>query len=209
MLKDLTMKEFTQNLASESPAPGGGSVAAVAGAFSAALVAMVASLTLGKEKYSDVKDDMNALQAKMSDEAFKFLDMAEEDKKAFDEFMAAMKLPKGTNEERDVRLNAMQDALKCAASVPLEAARHAFGVFDYAMKAAEDGNENAVSDAGVAAIMAEAAVTSACLNVRINAASINDGEFASLLVAECDRLANEAAERKNEILDIVMSKIGI
>lgn len=209
MLKDLTLRDFTDHLAGDSPAPGGGSVAAVAGAFAAALVSMVASLTIGKEKYSDVADEMNAMQAKMSDEALLLLDMAEEDKAAFNEFMASMKLPKNTDQEKTIRKTSMQDALKCAASVPLEVARHAFGVFEYALQAAQDGNSNAVSDAGVAAIMAEATVVSACLNVRINAASIDDIDFAAFIVAECERLTDEAAELKSEILDIVTEKIGV
>ena len=209
MLKELTLTEFTDILGGEAPAPGGGSVAAMAGSFSAALVSMVASLTIGKEDYSDVADEMNAMKAKMSDEASLLLNMAEEDKIAFNAFMAAMKLPKSTPEEKKSRKTLMQDALKCAASVPLEVARHAFGVFAYALQAAQDGNENAVSDAGVAAVMAEAAVVSACLHVKINAVSIDDSEFSLWLLTECERLIKGAAELKNEILEIVTEKIGV
>lgn len=170
--------DFLDALASGEPAPGGGSAAAHSGAMAAALVAMVARLTVGKKKYADVDDQMQAIMAEADKLRAQFQAAVQADAQAFEGVMAAFRLPKGTDEEKAARSAAIQSATHHAAEVPLETARMAGRILELAVEVAETGNANAITDAGSAGAMAQAAIHSAGLNVKINATSVKDQDAA-------------------------------
>ncbi len=176
-LIDHTIEEFASELASSSPAPGGGSVGALCGVLAASLVSMVASLTVGKEKYAAAEEKMHQLlrdSAKLREELQKLVD---KDAEAFTGFMDAMRLPKETAEEKTERSQAMQEALRNSCVVPLRIAELTLEIADLAAVAAEEGNSNAVTDAGVAARLCEAAFFAGSYNVRVNLLSVKDEDF--------------------------------
>ena len=176
-LIEMKLKDFIDELSSDSPAPGGGSVAALAGALSSALSSMVCNLTIGKEKYKDVEYDMEKILDRVEDIRERFMELIDRDTEAFNRVMEAFKLPKNTEEEKKIRKEKIQDALKGAALVPLETARMCAEMIELCKEIAEKGNKNSITDVGVAAIMAKAGLESAILNVKINLKSINDEKF--------------------------------
>jgi formiminotetrahydrofolate cyclodeaminase len=171
---DMALSVFFDELASDSPAPGGGTVAALGAAAAAGLVSMVARLTLGKEKFRDHWKEMETIAEKSDVLRSRFLRLMKEDADAFNEFMAAMKLPKETEEQKKTRADAMQDALLQAAEVPLETLRLCADIALLASATAERGNPNALTDAGAAAAFALSAAQTAAYNVRINTKAIRD-----------------------------------
>lgn len=206
-LVDKPVTNFLDELASNAPAPGGGSVAALSGALGAALVSMVGNLTLGKKGYDDVQDDIKDLLAKSEALRLELTDLLEEDVKAYSGYSVAAKMPRGTDEEKAERAIAMQAALKVATDVPLSIAEAAAKVMDLCMPAAEKGNKWAVSDAGVAVLMAEAAVRGAALNVLINLGSLKDKEFVADRRAKLDSLLEGKSVMRDEIYDHVVTKL--
>ena len=206
-LADKTVTDFLDELASKAPAPGGGSVAALSGALGAALVSMVCNLTLGKKVYADVQDDIEDLLAQSEALRQELTDLLAEDVKAYSGYSAAAKMPRDTEEEKAARSEAMQSALQIATDVPLAIADAAVRVMDLCMPAAEKGNKWAVSDAGVAVLVAEAAVRSAALNVLINLGSLKDKEFAADRRAKLDKLLEGKGVMRDEIYDYVVSKL--
>ena len=206
-LADKTVTDFLDELASKAPAPGGGSVAALSGALGAALVSMVCNLTLGKKVYADVQDDIEDLLAQSEALRQELTDLLAEDVKAYSGYSAAAKMPRDTEEEKAARSEAMQSALQIATDVPLAIANAAVRVMDLCMPAAEKGNKWAVSDAGVAVLVAEAAVRSAALNVLINLGSLKDKEFAADRRAKLDKLLEGKGVMRDEIYDYVVSKL--
>lgn len=176
-LSRMTLKEFAKELASDSPAPGGGSVAALCGSLGAALSVMVTNLTIGKEKYRDVWDEMGKVQREAKELQTRFLSLMEQDSEAFNTYFAAMKMAKETEEEKALRTAKMQEGLKEAALVPLETLTACQLLAELAEKAARRGNGNAVTDAGTAALLARAAAVAAAYNVRINLGGIRDEAF--------------------------------
>ena len=193
--------------ASESPAPGGGSVAAYMGALGAALGTMVANLSSHKagwddrwEEFSDWADRGQALLAEL-------LHLVDEDTEAFNRIMAVFAMPKSTDEEKAARSAALQEATLYATEVPLRTMKAAVRVFPLVRAMAETGNPNSVSDAGVGALAARSAVLGACLNVKINAAGLKDRERAGALVAEAESIAADAVRLETEVLAIVEEKI--
>jgi formiminotetrahydrofolate cyclodeaminase len=206
-LTDKPVTNFLDELASNAPAPGGGSVAALSGALGAALVSMVCNLTLGKKAYVDVQDDISDLLAESEALRQELTGLLEEDVKAYTGYSKAAKMPRGTEEEKAERQVVMQAALKVATDVPLAIAEAAVKVMDLCMPAAEKGNKWAVSDAGVAVLMAEAAVRSAALNVLINLGSLKDEEFAADRQARLDSLLEGKGIMRDEIYDYVASKL--
>lgn len=206
-LTDKPVTNFLDELASNAPAPGGGSVAALSGALGAALVSMVCNLTLGKKAYADVQDDISDLLAESEALRQELTGLLEEDVKAYTGYSIAAKMPRGTEEEKAERQVVMQAALKVATDVPLAIAEAAVKVMDLCMPAAEKGNKWAVSDAGVAVLMAEAAVRSAALNVLINLGSLKDEEFAADRQARLDSLLEGKGIMRDEIYDYVASKL--
>ncbi len=194
-----SLSGFVASVAAPTPAPGGGSVAAHVAALGAALAQMVAGLTIGKKKYAGVEDAMKEMALQAAALGNQLTALVERDARAYDSVMAAYRLPKENEEQLTARQAAVDAALLDAARVPLETAHACAGVARLAALAATQGNSNAVSDAGVAALLAEAACKGAAYNVRINVASLSDkGAGASLLddlaqvLADTVRLAGEA-----------------
>ena len=207
-LIDMTCQGFAEETASESPAPGGGSISAYMGALGAALGAMVANLSSHKagwddrwKEFSDWAERGQALLAEL-------LHLVDEDTEAFNRIMAVFAMPKSTDEEKAARSAALQQATLYATQVPLRTMKAAFGVFELVKAMAEQGNPNSVSDAGVGALAARSAVLGARLNVRINAAGLKDRAMADALTAEADEIASRAQALEQEILKIVEEKIG-
>jgi formiminotetrahydrofolate cyclodeaminase len=176
-LTEKPLRTFLDELSGSAPAPGGGSVAALSGALGAALISMVGNLTIGKKKYADVQDEIAELLRESERLRGEFADLLEADVSAFTEVSQAMKMPRGTDEEKPARDRAMDRALKAATDVPMRVAEACVSVMDLCRPTAEKGNLNAVSDVGVGVLMAEAGLRSAALNVLINLGSIKDEAF--------------------------------
>ncbi|AER66108.1 Glutamate formimidoyltransferase [Thermovirga lienii DSM 17291] len=196
-LAELTVKAFTDELASSSPAPGGGSVAALAASLGSALSSMVGRLTVGKEKYKDNWESMEKVIESGDALKDRFLKLMEEDTEAFNDFMAAMKMPKDTEEQKAARSKAMQEGLKKAVQVPLETLKACKALAEIALTAAEKGNPNAITDAGTAALLAKAAGIAAAYNVRINLGSIKDEAF----VSETNQVVKETLDNIFNLAD--------
>jgi formiminotetrahydrofolate cyclodeaminase len=206
-LTDKPVTNFLDELASNAPAPGGGSVAALSGALGAALVSMVCNLTVGKKAYADVQDDIQDLLAQSEALRKELTDLLEDDVAAYTGYSKAAKMPRSTDEEKAQRAKVMQAALKTATDVPLRIAEAAVKVMDLCMPAAEKGNKWAVSDAGVAVLMAEAALRSAALNVLINLGSLRDEEFVADRRAKLDGLLEGKGPMRDEIYEHVVGKL--
>ena len=199
-LKDLTIEEFAKVTASDAPAPGGGSVAAAAGSLAAALAEMVANLTIGKEKYAEAENEMRELAEKGQAIREKMIADIQRDSSSFNLYMAALRMPKDTEEEKAARREAMQRGLKEAAVVPLSVAETASEIFRLAEAAVARGNANAVTDGLVSAMMARTAVLSALLNVKINLNSIKDEAFRADMEKQVKGLEKTASEYEAKIL---------
>ncbi len=202
-LKEMSVAEMAAMTASNSPAPGGGSIAAMTGAFGAALSAMVASLTIGKKAYADIKDEMQEVIDKAEELRLELLDAIQKDSESFDAFIAALGMPKDTDEEKAARTAAMQKSLKEAAEVPYQTAVTAARVMPLAEIVVQKGNAKAVTDGLVSAMMARTAVRSALLNVRINLESINDAEYVADMQKKCQDLEGSVVKAESYILSLV------
>lgn len=202
-LRKLTVEGFINETASSSPAPGGGSIAALNASSSAALIAMVANLTLGKEKYAAVEGDMKEVAAKATALKDDFLALIDEDSNAFNKIMAAFKMPKDTDEAKKARGAAIQDATKGAALVPFKVGQKANELFALAETVITKGNQNAITDGAVAAMNARAAVRGAFLNVKINLGSIKDTLFVEDLKKRMAEIEKEVDAREKALLDQV------
>ena len=206
-LVDMTCTGFAEETASESPAPGGGSISAYMGALAAALGTMVANLSSHKagwddrwEFFSNWADNGMAVMNEL-------LYLVDEDTAAFNKIMDVFGMPKGTDEEKAARAAAMEAATLYATQVPLRTMKAAYKAFDVVRAMAEEGNPNSVSDAGVGALAARSAVMGACLNVKINAAGLKDRAMADALVKEAEEIQAAAQKAEAEILAVVESKI--
>ncbi len=206
-LTDKPVTNFLDELASNAPAPGGGSVAALGGALGAALVSMVCNLTLGKRGYDEVQDDIKDLLAESEALRMDLTNLLEDDVAAYSGYSKAAKMPRATEDEKAERTEAMQAALQVATDVPLRICEAAAKVMDLCMPAGEKGNKWAVSDAGVAVLMAEAAVRSAALNVLINLGSLKDEEFVAQRRARLESLLAGKGVMRDEIYDYVVGKL--
>lgn len=206
-LVDMTLTEFAEETASESPAPGGGSIAAYMGALGAALSTMVANLSAHKpgwddrwKEFSDYAERGHALMTKL-------LALVDEDTAAFNKIMAVFSMPKSTPEEKAARAEALEAATLYATEVPLRTMEASYEVFDYAEAMAREGNPASVSDAAVGALAARAAVVGALLNVRINAAGLKNRENAEKLLTRADEIDKKSEARVATVLEIANSKI--
>jgi formiminotetrahydrofolate cyclodeaminase len=206
-LTDKPVTNFLDELASNAPAPGGGSVAALGGALGAALISMVCNLTLGKKGYEEVQGDIEDLLAQSEALRQELTELLEQDVAAYTAYSLAAKLPRNTDEEKAERTKAVQAALKNATMVPMRIAEAAVQVMDLCMPTAEKGNKWAVSDAGVAVLMAEAALRSAALNVLINLGSIKDEAFVAEKRAHLDGLLAGKGIVRDQIYDYVVSRL--
>jgi formiminotetrahydrofolate cyclodeaminase len=208
MIAEQTLRRFLDELASSAPTPGGGSAAAIMGAMGAALVSMVCRLTIGKKDYEPVDAAMRAALGEAEALRQRLTAMIAEDVEAFDALMAAYKLPRATEEEKTVRSRAVQEALKQATDVPLACAQACAQVIELARRVAPTGNRGVISDAGVAALAAHAALRSAALNVHINVPSIKDAEFVRSRRARLDELLARCGEDSAQAHDTVVSRMG-
>jgi glutamate formiminotransferase/formiminotetrahydrofolate cyclodeaminase len=203
----MTLKGFADETASESPAPGGGSISAYMGALGAALGTMVANLSAHKRGWDDRWKEFSDWAEKGQAVMQELVALVDEDTAAFDKIMNAFGLPKGTDEEKAARAAAIEEATLYATQVPLRTMKASFRAFEIARAMASEGNPNSVSDAGVGALAARSAVLGAELNVKINAAGLKDRTAADKLVAEAAEIAAKAVQEEKEILEIVNSKI--
>ena len=201
------LRKYLDDAASNKPAPGGGSVSACVGALGAALVAMVCNLTLGKEKFADVQAPVRELVAKAEAARARLEALLQDDTVAYDGVIAAYRLPKDSEEEQAARTAAVQAGLIVAADVPLEICRVGVQVCRLARMVAELGNPQAVTDAGIGAVLGEAAVQGGALNVRINLVSITDEEYVRTTTAELGALLAEASSLRAEVLAITLAKL--
>jgi methenyltetrahydrofolate cyclohydrolase len=211
MLQNLTLKAFAEELASNSPAPGGGSAAALAASLGTSLGSMVFNLTVGKKAYNEYDEDtkdsiLKALEITNLNEA-EFLNLMEKDAEEFLELMAAFKLPKNTEEEKTVRKEKIEEGYIKALQVPLTVAEKSYEIYKYIELAANFGNKNAVSDAGVAALLLQTAIESAVLNVKINLSGISDDTYKAQLQQKCNELVKSGLNKKDIIMNIVNSKL--
>lgn len=204
----MTLKGFARETASESAAPGGGSVSAYMGALAAALGAMVANLSAHKRGWDDRWKEFSDQAVKGQDIMERLLKLVDEDTAAFAKIMNVFSMPKGTEEEKAARAEAMEKATLYATQVPFRTMQTALEAMPLALEMARKGNPASASDAGVGAIAALAAVKGAQLNVRINAAGLKDRAMADSLTAEAEKIAKEAAEKEAEILSEVNKNIG-
>lgn len=209
MLLDLTVKEFIEELGSNSPAPGGGSVAALSGSLSAGLVSMVAQLTINmagapeqeRERMRQALEQASGLMQSLG----KHVD---EDTAAFNRVMEAYRMPKGTPDEREQRSRSIQQALQGAAEHPLQVAEECLRLLDCCREAVRYGNPNALSDAGVAALMAHSGVMGALLNVAINLGNIKDPVFRKRLQADQNRIMGAADGLRKEIMEALDARLS-
>ncbi|KYK26519.1 hypothetical protein AYK20_03715 [Thermoplasmatales archaeon SG8-52-1] len=206
-LASMKIISFLSELASSSPAPGGGSVAALSGSLGAALSSMVCNLTIGKEKYNDVEDEIKKVLKKSEEIQKRLTKLIDEDTQAFNDVIKAFKMPKETEEQKKKRSKAIQEGYKKAAFVPLETAKTCEKILDLAKVVAEKGNQNSITDSAVSALMAQAAVESAVLNVKINLGSIKDENFVKNISSELDELIKNTKMKTEEILSFVNGKI--
>jgi methenyltetrahydrofolate cyclohydrolase len=206
-LTDKPVTGFLDELASNAPAPGGGSVAALSGALGSALISMVCNLTLGKKGYEEVQGDIEGLLIQSKALRKEFSDLLEADVAAYTAYSQTAKMPRDTDEQKAARTEAMQAALKNATMVPMHIAEAAVKAIDLCMPAAEKGNKWAVSDAGVAVLMAEAALRSAALNVLINLGTIKDQAFVAEKRAHLDGLLAGKGVVRDQIYDYVASRL--
>ena len=200
MLKDLTLTEFLAQTASKEPLPGGGCTAALNAALAAALTEMVANLTIGREEFAAVVDDMQKIARSAADLREKLQDEIDSDAQAYQAVLAAFKLPKNTEEKKKERSKAIQQAFKTAATVPLGVARETLKIMDLASRAIKDGNPNATSDGAVAVLAARAAALAAAYNVKINLGAIKDTPFVDELTREIEEIERQATAKEREIL---------
>lgn len=199
-MKYLSLEEFTALTASDAPAPGGGGVSALVAALGVALAEMMANLTIGKAKYADVDEEMCALAQQAADLRKELIDAIQKDAESFNGYMAALRMPKETEQEQLARREAMQQGLKEAALVPLEVAKTTVKIFPIAQAVVQKGNTNAITDGLAAALLSRSAVLGALLNVKINLASIKDEAFVAEYSAQVKQLEQQAIELEKQVL---------
>ncbi len=205
---ETSLAHYLDALASDASIPGGGGAAAVVGALAAALLSMVSRFTLGRTRYQDSWPHIEPLLVESERLRQNLLQAADDDARAYGAVAAAMQLPRDTGSQRRERRAALQAALRGAAAVPLETAQAARRTLDLAATAAKYGNPNLVSDAGVAAAVAEAALQSAALNVRINLAYMRDRDFVATTDAALTELLSGAGAARDAVLTQVQEAIG-
>lgn len=207
-LTELTYREFLNRLASNAPTPGGGGGAAMAGALAVALASMVGNLTVGKEKFAKNEVEMQELLKEAEALRTQFLQLVNADAEVFNEFMTCYRLPKATDEEKQQRNQAIQNAAKRAAEVPLQIAEASLKVMHIAKRMAEIGNPTAITDAAVSSIMGRAALRSAAYNVVVNLKLIKDEEYNQKMYAKLEAMQQEAQALEQETLAVTDVVLG-
>ncbi len=206
-LVEMKVTDFVDEVSRESPAPGGGSIAALSGALGVSLSSMVANLTANKRGSDEVDDILNEAAEKCQDIKFKLVKAVDDDTNAFNQYMDAMRLPKKTNEEKKKRTAAMQDGLKVAVQVPYLTATLSYEAIEIAEVVAKHGNPNSITDVGVGAQSAYTGVLGGIYNVLINLKSIKDEKFVADMKKKCDELRMQAEAKLKDVLSIVESKL--
>ncbi len=200
--------DFLDKLASSSPEPGGGSASALAAAIGAALVSMVANLTVGKAKYADVQDQVAGLAKDSEAVRARLQELVQEDTEVYGVLAGAFKMPRETDQEKAGRDEAIQEACKGATMVPYAIAEQCLEVARLSEVAADIGNVGAVSDAGVAALIADAAARSAALNVKINLTTIKDSAFNEEKWSGITDILSRTSELKDKVVEVTYKKLG-
>ena len=213
-LVNMTLSDFSDETASESPAPGGGSIAAYVGALGASLATMVANLSSHKKGWDERWEEFSSWAEKGQQYKDELLRLVDADTKAFNQIMSAMSLPKASEEEKTVRKKAIQEATKFAIEVPFKVMQASYDSMEVIKAMAETGNPNSVSDAGVGALCARSAVMGAFINVRINAAGYDDASagsagFVNEIISKGKEIEKNAIALEGEILKVVNEKIGV
>lgn len=196
----ITLQEYLDELASSSPTPGGGNVAALCGVLASSLGIMVCNLTIGKKKYSDVEEEINKLKESLDEYKNKFTDLAKLDNEAFDKVMDAFKLPKETEEEKNIRLQKIENATMEAAEVPSNVMKYCGEILPILKSIAEKGNKNSLSDAGVAVALVRTALQGAYFNVLINCSSLQNQTIAAEIRKPVDSLFQEVDREVNYLI---------
>jgi len=203
MLAELTIKEFLEKIASNSPAPGGGSVAALSAALAASLTEMVAKLTIGKKGYEAVEDEMKAVARDAVKFKHKLVQAIDKDSDAYKDVITAIKLPGSTGAEKRNREKAIQNGLKQATLIPMAIAEDAARVMELAGRAIAKGNKNTIPDGAVGVMMAKTAILSALYNAKINLSSIKDNTFIEKISRQIKGLEAKVLGREKELLSDV------
>ena len=207
MLVELTVKDFLSKTSGNDPVPGGGSISALNAAIAAALAQMVANLTIGKKKYEDREPLMRQLAGLADEFQCGFITDIDADSDAYNAVFDAFKLPKETDEEKTVRNAKIQEATKIAAEIPLNVAKKTLKMMDLIEQVAQNGNQNAITDASVAMMCARTAILWAALNVRINLGGIKDEEYVSKMAHEVSILEKNAIEREEVLLNKIKTQL--
>lgn len=205
---DQPLSGFLDALASSAPTPGGGGAAALMGATGAALLAMVANLTIGKKGLEEVEAEMRGILVEAEQLRAQLTAMIEDDVAAFNTLMASYRLPKDSDEQKAARAAVIQQGLRGATEAPMACARAAAAVVRLSRRTAEIGNRNVISDAGVGVLAAQAALRSAALNVHINAPQINDRGYADATMQELGALLAECGGTSEDVYGLVMQRLG-
>lgn len=201
-LRELSISQFVDMTASKASVPGGGSVSALVGALGAALMEMVANLTIGKENYANVQEEMKKISIEGARLHEELMQGIKKDSESFNGYMSALKLPKKTEMEKEIRSEALQKGLKEATEAPLAIAEAASKIFPLAEEVVRKGNRMAVSDGLTAAMLARTAIIGALFNVKINLSSIKDEKYVSELEKKVKKLENEAFFCEKAILSL-------
>lgn len=208
MLKNLTVEEFAKETFSDSPAPGGGSIAALNAAMAASLLGMVANLTMGKKRFVEVEEEMKEIAASCATYRDEFVETIDRDANSFNGVMEAFQMPKETEEEKQARSAKIQEGYKAAIAVPLGLATKVVELYDLAQTLAKKGNENAITDVAVAVINIQAAVEGAFLNVDINRNSLKDEAYKQELEQKKHQIKASVEKNHSEIMKIVEEKLS-
>jgi formiminotetrahydrofolate cyclodeaminase len=206
-IKNQPIQQFLNELASKSATPGGGSAAAIMGAQGAALISMVCNLTIGKPKFAEVEDEMQALLTQAENLRAQLTDFIQADVDVFNRVMLAYGLPKETDADKFARSAAIQDILKEATEVPLDCAKACAEVIVLSQIAADKGNPNVISDAGAGLMAAYSGLKIAALNVRINAGGLKDRDFAEAKLAELAVIMQTAENYTNTLYQTIQNKL--
>ena len=207
MIKDMTIQTFLDELAGKASTPGGGAAAAISGAMGAALISMVANFTIGKKGYEEVEGESKDILDKAEKLRAELTEAINDDVRVFNRVMASYGMPKETDEEKAARSAEIQAALKEATDVPLECAKLCREVVNLSQPIADKGNNNVISDAGVAVLAGYAGLRSAALNVYINIGGIKDEEFVASRRQQLETLLDGMDSLKEEIYELVKSKL--
>jgi len=205
----MTLVDFANETASESPAPGGGSISAYVGSLGASLATMVANLSSHKKGWDDRWEEFSNWAEKGNYYKDELIRLVDQDTAAFNMIMTAFGLPKGTDEEKKIRTQAIQDATKFAIEIPFKVMQTTYESMEVIKAMVEMGNPNSVTDAGVGALCARSAVIGAYMNVRINGTGYDDKNFVNDIIAKGKKIEEQTIALEAEILKIVNSKIGI